>query len=55
MKGYRLDMLNEELEIEKKYKVKELPENLSSFEYELIEQSYLNKGGEPIRLRKFIK
>lgn len=55
MKGYRLDMLNEELEIEKKYKVKELPENLSSFEYELIEQSYLNKGGAPIRLRKFIK
>lgn len=34
-----------ELEIEKKYKVKRLPENLSGFEHKTIEQSYLNKGG----------
>lgn len=44
-----------ELEIEKKYRVKRIPENLSSFDHETIEQSYLNKGGAPIRLRKFIK
>lgn len=44
-----------ELEIEKKYKVKGLPKNLENFEHKTIEQSYLNKGGAPIRLRKFIK
>lgn len=44
-----------EVEIEKKYKVIKLPDNLESFEYKTIEQSYLNKGGAPIRLRKFIK
>lgn len=44
-----------EFEIEKKYKVKKLPENLCDFEHKTIEQSYLNKGGAPIRLRKFIK
>lgn len=44
-----------EIEIEKKYKVKKLPENLNTFEHMTIEQSYLNKGGAPIRLRKFIK
>lgn len=45
----------EEIEIEKKYEVKRLPENLMNFEHMTIEQSYLNKGGSPIRLRKFIK
>ena len=44
-----------EIEIEKKYKVKKLPDNLEKFEHFTIEQSYLNKGGAPIRLRKFIK
>lgn len=44
-----------EVEIEKKYKVKRLPCNLEEFEHLTIEQSYLNKGGAPIRLRKFIK
>lgn len=44
-----------ELEIEKKYRVKRLPENLDGFEHKIIEQSYLNKGGAPIRLRKFIQ
>ena len=44
-----------EFEIEKKYKVKRLPENLNDFDHKTIEQSYLNKGGAPIRLRKFIK
>ena len=43
-----------EIEIEKKYKVKKLPDNLEKFEHLTIEQSYLNKGGAPIRLRKFI-
>lgn len=47
--------MTKELEIEKKYRVKRLPENLDSFEHKVIEQSYLNKGGAPIRLRKFIK
>lgn len=41
-----------EKEIEKKYIVKELPENLSEYPHKEIEQSYLNKGGAPIRLRK---
>lgn len=45
----------EEIEIEKKYKVKKLPSNLMKFDHMTIEQSYLNKGGAPIRLRKFIK
>lgn len=44
-----------EIEIEKKYKVKKLPDNLEKFEHFIIEQSYLNKGGSPIRLRRFIK
>lgn len=47
--------MSKETEIEKKYKVKRLPENLNDFEHKMIEQSYLNKGGAPIRLRKFIK
>lgn len=47
--------MDKELEIEKKYKVKRLPQNLDEFEHKIIEQSYLNKGGAPIRLRKFIK
>ncbi len=47
--------MDKELEIEKKYKVKRLPKNLDEFEHKIIEQSYLNKGGAPIRLRKFIK
>ena len=42
-----------EHEIEKKYRVLELPYNLSDYEHMEIEQSYLNKGGAPIRLRKF--
>lgn len=44
-----------EIEIEKKYKVKALPENLDSFEHMTIEQSYLTKEGTPIRIRKFIR
>lgn len=48
------NIMTKELEIEKKYKVKRLPENLDRFEHKSIEQSYLNKGGAPIRLRKFI-
>lgn len=47
--------MGKEIEIEKKYKVKKLPENLEECENFTIEQSYLNKGGSPIRLRKFIK
>ena len=43
-----------EIEIEKKYKVKKLPDNLEKFEHLTIEQLYLNKGVAPIRLRKFI-
>ena len=43
-----------EIEIEKKYKIKRLPDNLEEFKHFIIEQSYLNKGGSPIRLRKFI-
>lgn len=45
--------MSKEIEIEKKYRVLKLPENLSQYEYIEIEQSYLNKGGSPIRLRKF--
>ena len=44
-----------EIEIEKKYVVIKLPQNLDRFEHKTIEQSYLNKGGSPIRIRKFIK
>lgn len=44
-----------EVEIEKKYKVRRLPKALNNYEHKEIEQSYLNKGGAPIRLRKFIK
>lgn len=47
--------MTKEIEIEKKYKVKKLPSNLENFVHLTIEQSYLNKGGAPIRLRKFIK
>ena len=43
-----------EIEIEKKYKIKRLPNNLEKYEHLIIEQSYLNKGGAPIRLRKFV-
>ena len=43
-----------EIEIEKKYKIKKLPNNLNDYECHIIEQSYLNNGGAPIRLRKFI-
>lgn len=43
-----------EIEIEKKYKIKRLPQNLENFEHLEIEQSYLNKGGAPIRLRRFV-
>ena len=41
-----------EKEIEKKYIVRYLPDNLSDYPHKEIEQSYLNKGGAPIRLRK---
>lgn len=47
--------MSKEIEIEKKYKVLRLPENLENYEHIEIEQSYLNKGGSPIRLRKFKK
>lgn len=43
-----------EKEIERKYRVKKLPDDLDNYEHITIEQSYLNKGGAPIRLRKFI-
>lgn len=42
------------LEIEKKYRVLYLPDNLDDYEYKDIEQSYLNFGCKPgIRLRRF--
>ena len=44
-----------EIEIEKKYKVRKIPGNINSYEHKEIEQSYLNRGGSPIRLRKFTK
>ena len=31
-----------------------MPNNLEKYEHLIIEQSYLNKGGAPIRLRKFV-
>lgn len=42
-----------EIEIEKKYKVLSLPDGFPDYPHKEIEQSYLNKGGEPIRLRRF--
>jgi len=42
-----------EIEIEKKYKVLSLPDGFPNYPHKEIEQSYLNKGGEPIRLRRF--
>lgn len=47
--------MSKEIEIEKKYKVKKIPEDLEKYEHKEIEQSYLNKGGSPIRLRRFTK
>lgn len=45
--------MSTETEIEKKYKVLSLPNGFPNFPHKEIEQSYLNKGGEPIRLRRF--
>lgn len=45
--------MSTETEIEKKYKVLSLPKGFPNFPHKEIEQSYLNKGGEPIRLRRF--
>lgn len=45
--------MSRETEIEKKYKVLSLPNGLPDYPHKEIEQSYLNKGGEPIRLRRF--
>ncbi len=45
--------MSTETEIEKKYKVLRLPEGFPDYPHKEIEQSYLNKGGEPIRLRRF--
>ncbi len=45
--------MSTETEIEKKYKVISLPSGFPDYPHKEIEQSYLNKGGEPIRLRKF--
>lgn len=42
-----------EIEIERKYKVLTLPDGFPDYPHKEIEQSYLNKGGEPIRLRRF--
>lgn len=40
------------VEVERKYKVLYLPENLGDYEYKDIEQSYLNFGSKPaVRLR----
>ncbi len=42
------------VEIEKKYKIKELPKNLEKYQKIEIEQSYLNYGCKPtLRLRKY--
>lgn len=42
------------IEIEKKYKIKELPANLEEYKKIEIEQSYLNYGSKPsLRLRKY--
>lgn len=45
--------MSRETEIEKKYKVLRLPEGFPNYPHKEIEQAYLNKGGEPIRLRRF--
>ena len=45
--------MSRETEIEKKYKVLRLSEGFPNYPHKEIEQSYLNKGGEPIRLRRF--
>lgn len=45
--------MSRETEIEKKYKVLKFPDGFPNYPHKEIEQSYLNKGGEPIRLRKF--
>lgn len=45
--------MSRETEIEKKYKVLRLPEGFPNYPHKEIEQSYLNKGSEPIRLRRF--
>lgn len=43
-----------EIEIEKKFKVKELPKNFEEYQKIEIEQSYLNHGCKPaLRLRKY--
>lgn len=42
-----------EIEIEKKYKVIRLPKGFPNYPHKEIEQSYLNNGGQPIRLRRF--
>jgi len=41
----------ENMEIEKKYTVKRLPENLESYSYRIIEQAYLNTS-PVVRVRK---
>ncbi len=42
------------IEIEKKYKIKELPKNLEKYEKIEIEQSYLNYNCKStLRLRKY--
>ena len=42
------------IEIEKKYKVKELPKNLEKYKKIEIEQAYLNHGSKPtLRIRKY--
>lgn len=44
------------IEIEKKYKVKELPKDLEMFQKIEIEQAYLNYGSKPtLRIRKYNK
>ncbi len=45
--------MSTETEIEKKYKVLTIPAGFPNYPHKEIEQSYLNKGGEPIRLRRF--
>lgn len=44
----------EGIEIEKKYKVRELPKDLEKFNKIEIEQAYLNYGSKPtLRIRKY--
>lgn len=40
------------MEIEKKYQIKELPQNLNSYEKKEIEQGYLSALGPIVRIRK---